>query len=132
MAATIPTNGIVLNSGLDVADGDITIASGHGISFAATSDGTGTDSSELLDDYEEGTFTPSFTSSGATIEGLPFTAGAGFAYLSGRAGGESNHYVIQVNSGQTAGDIYKEDDSGITNVNLSGDYVLFSGTYITA
>ena len=67
MAATIPTNGIVLNSGLNVADGDITIASGHGISFAATSDGTGTDSSELLDDYEEGTFTPAFASSGATI-----------------------------------------------------------------
>tara|TARA_R100000315_G_C5139772_1_gene79925 strand:- start:37 stop:603 length:567 start_codon:yes stop_codon:yes gene_type:complete len=56
MAATIPTNGIVLNSGLNVADGDITIASGHGINFAATSDASGS-SSELLDDYEEGTFT---------------------------------------------------------------------------
>ena len=56
MAATIPTNGIVLSSGLNVADGDVVLASGHGISFAATSDGT-TMSSELLDDYEEGIYT---------------------------------------------------------------------------
>jgi len=56
MAATIPTNGIVLSSGLNVSDGDITMASGHGINFAATSDATDM-SSELLDDYEEGTFT---------------------------------------------------------------------------
>ena len=42
-------------TGLDLADGDLTVASGHGINFAATSDGT-TMSSELLDDYEEGTF----------------------------------------------------------------------------
>jgi len=55
MAATIPTNGIVLSSGLNVADGDVVMASGHGISFAATSDGT-TMSSELLDDYEEGSW----------------------------------------------------------------------------
>jgi len=55
MAATIPTNGIVLNSGLNVADGDVTLASGHGINFAATSDVSGM-SSELLDDYEEGTW----------------------------------------------------------------------------
>ena len=65
MAATIPTNGIVLNSGLNVADGDITMANGHGINFASTSDGT-TMSSELMDDYEEGDWTIGFsTSSGA-------------------------------------------------------------------
>ena len=43
-------------TGLDLADGDLSVASGHGISFAANSDGT-TMSSELFDDYEEGTFT---------------------------------------------------------------------------
>jgi len=32
--------------------------SGKGIDFSATSDGAGTDSSELLDDYEEGSWTP--------------------------------------------------------------------------
>ena len=39
-----------------IADGNIVMASGHGINFAATSDSTG-QTSELLDDYEEGTWT---------------------------------------------------------------------------
>ena len=62
MAATIPTNGLGLASGLAITDGDLTFASGHGISFAATSDAGGM-ASELLDDYEEGTFTPSLKTS---------------------------------------------------------------------
>ena len=69
MAATIPTNGIVLSSGLNVADGDVVLASGHGISFAATSDGT-TMSSELLDDYEEGEFTPAFSGASGAPSGV--------------------------------------------------------------
>ena len=44
-----------LNNGLTLTDGDLTLASGHGINFAATSDVSGM-SSELLDDYEEGTW----------------------------------------------------------------------------
>ena len=160
MAATIPTNGMGLDAGLDITGGNITFkTAAKGVNLGVTSGA----SSNLLDDYEEGSWTPSNSnvtlsvtsalyrkvgtlchvqayvtfasnsnSSGATIEGLPFTAGASFAYLSGRAGGESNHYVIQVNTGTTAGDFYKETDAGITNANLSGDYVLFSGTYVTA
>jgi len=46
---------VTVANGLTLTDGDVTVASGHGINFAATSDGT-TMSSELLDDYEEGTF----------------------------------------------------------------------------
>ena len=55
-------DGVTTGSGnVTITDGDLIIGtSGHGISFAATSDGDGTDSSELLDDYEEGTFTPYF------------------------------------------------------------------------
>ena len=37
--------------------------SGQGIDFSATGNGSGTMTSELLDDYEEGTFTPTFTAS---------------------------------------------------------------------
>tara|TARA_R110002124_G_scaffold132415_1_gene294922 strand:+ start:652 stop:1587 length:936 start_codon:yes stop_codon:yes gene_type:complete len=55
LAATISS------SGINLADGNLTVASGHGIDFAATGDGAGTDTSELLDDYEEGTWTPVFT-----------------------------------------------------------------------
>ena len=38
--------------------GNLQFPSGQGISFVATSDGSGTDTSELFDDYEEGTWTP--------------------------------------------------------------------------
>ena len=44
-----------------VKDGNLVIGTaGHGIDFSATSDG-GTTTSELLDDYEEGTFTGTWT-----------------------------------------------------------------------
>ena len=46
---------------LTLHDGNLILASGHGISFAATNDASGA-ASELLDDYEEGTFTPAVTS----------------------------------------------------------------------
>ena len=46
------------NGNLRIEDGDLQInTAGHGIDFSATSDG-GTLGSELLDDYEEGTYTP--------------------------------------------------------------------------
>jgi hypothetical protein len=48
-----------LNNGLTLADGNLVVASGHGIDFGATANSSGTMSSELLDDYEEGTWTPS-------------------------------------------------------------------------
>ena len=47
-----------------------------GIDFSATGDGSGTDSSELLDDYEEGTWTPVL--SGVSTAGT-FSAGTGTA-----------------------------------------------------
>jgi len=43
---------------LDIVDGNLILASGHGISFASTSNSSGTTGSELFDDYEEGTWTP--------------------------------------------------------------------------
>ena len=58
------------NSGLvEIADGDLKVANGHGIDFSATS-GTGT--SELLNDYEEGTFTPTW--GGAAISSVNYSA----------------------------------------------------------
>ena len=57
---------VTIRDGLTLSDGDITLADGHGISFAATGDGSGTDTSELLDDYEEGTWTPAYSSTGAS------------------------------------------------------------------
>ena len=49
---------------VQIEDGNLVVASGHGIDFSATSDGSGTDTSELLDDYEEGTWTPVLNNAG--------------------------------------------------------------------
>jgi hypothetical protein len=63
------TGNVEINEGnLSVDKGNVIIGtSGKGIDFSATSNGSGTTSSELLNDYEEGTFTPSFTGTGLTI-----------------------------------------------------------------
>lgn len=54
-----------IKNGLTLTDGNLVVASGHGIDFAATGDISGT-GSELLDDYETGTFQPSVTFGGAS------------------------------------------------------------------
>ena len=59
------TGGVTVGNGLTVSDGNIVMANGHGIDFSATTpDGSGTVGSELLDDYEEGNWTPTITSGG--------------------------------------------------------------------
>ena len=59
---------------LTITDGDLVIGtSGHGISFAATSDGgTGTPV-EILDDYEEGIWAPSPDIGTCTVEHASYT-----------------------------------------------------------
>jgi len=58
------TLGVTGNS--TITSGNLIIATaGKGIDFSATGDGAGTDSSELFDDYEEGTFTPTFRVTGS-------------------------------------------------------------------
>ena len=64
------SNGKFAN-GIEAADGDLTFASGHGISYAATADASPTgggvgNQAELLADYEKGTWTP-VDASGASI-----------------------------------------------------------------
>jgi len=68
--ANSPTEKFRVKSGGDcqLADGNLIFASGHGINFAATADSSGSMSSELLNDYEEGTWTPTVGSpSGITL-----------------------------------------------------------------
>ena len=55
-------------NGVTLTDGNLVVASGHGIDFSATGNPTnGTGASELLDYYEEGTWTP--TIFGSTTAG---------------------------------------------------------------
>ena len=55
------------NGHLTIVDGNLVVASGHGIDFSATGNGSGTMSSELLDDYEEGSWTPDLQFGGAKV-----------------------------------------------------------------
>ena len=55
MAATIPTNGLGVDAGLDIAGGNLTFTtSAKGVHIGVTS----ATAANLLDDFEEGTFTP--------------------------------------------------------------------------
>ena len=59
----------ILNSAgnVTVSNGNVILGtSGKGIDFSATASGSGTMTSELLNDYEEGTFTPSITFGGGS------------------------------------------------------------------
>ena len=61
MGSSFAQRFIFRNDGdLEISDGNLRVASGHGIDFSATADSGGTKENELLDDYEEGTFTPTF------------------------------------------------------------------------
>ncbi len=66
-ATTTVANALAVGgtSNLTIADGNLVIGtSGHGIDFAATGGPTqGSGTSELLDDYEEGTWTPTLLGS---------------------------------------------------------------------
>jgi hypothetical protein len=58
-------------------DGNLKFASGHGIDFSATANGSGASNvSELLDDYEEGTFTPTLLGGGSET-GITYGARGG-------------------------------------------------------
>ena len=64
-------------------NGVITLPSGGGIDFSATSNSSGTMSSELLDDYEEGSWTPNFTFNGNST-GLTYSNRGGLYTRVGR------------------------------------------------
>ena len=58
---TLSSTSLTVANGLTLTDGNVTLASGHGISFGATANASETGATmenELLDDYEEGTWTP--------------------------------------------------------------------------
>lgn len=54
------------NGNVTIEDGNLAFASGHGIDFSATANSTGNLGVELLDDYEDGTWTPVLISGGST------------------------------------------------------------------
>ena len=75
---------------LTLTTGNLIVASGQGIDFSATP-GTGT--SELLSDYEEGTFTPTITSGVGSITTL--------GTVNGQYTKIGNKYIVNINAGIT-------------------------------
>ena len=70
---TLSSTSLTVANGLTLTDGDVVMASGHGISFAANTDGSGISiGDEILTDYEEGTSTPTISGLGGGTK----TAGA--------------------------------------------------------
>jgi len=63
---------------VEIADGNIYMASGHGIDFGATANSSGNLGSEILNDYEDGTWTPTL------IAGTTNPTGGGALAPSGR------------------------------------------------
>ena len=69
---------------VQISDGDLVLANGHGIDFSATggpSNGTG--SSELFDDYEEGSWTPGMAFGGGS-SGISYSSRSGSYVKIGR------------------------------------------------
>jgi len=65
-----------LSGDVAMSTGNLVISTaGKGIDFSATASSSGTMTSELLADYEEGTFTPSVTSAVGTITTVGATSG---------------------------------------------------------
>jgi hypothetical protein len=70
----IKSDGQITTQGDILPGADIIMANGRGISFAATANSSGSMSSELLDDYEEGTWTPGQGSFDTWLTSPTFTA----------------------------------------------------------
>ena len=57
---------VIETGNVEIPDGNLVFASGHGIDFNATANSSGSLGGELFDDYEEGTWTPVMISGGST------------------------------------------------------------------
>jgi len=70
---------------VQIANGNLKFSTaGTGIDFSATADGSGTSTSELLDDYEEGTWTPTVTSGTISNSSCTYTKVGRMVFLRGR------------------------------------------------
>jgi hypothetical protein len=88
---------IIAESGdITISDGNLVVASGHGIDFSAASGSAGGSASALLDDYEEGTWTPALTNSYGSRQG---TWGSSLAGTYTKVGRKVTVFVSIVGSG---------------------------------
>ena len=97
---TLSSTALTVANGLTLTDGNVTLASGHGIDFSATGDGSGSSQVELLDDYEEGSWTATAVQgiSGFTTTSAKYAKVGRFVFvqcfLSSFSGKDSNRVSI--------------------------------------
>ena len=130
-------DGLTVNGDAQIVTGDLTVSagnviigtSGKGIDFSATA-GTGT--SELLDDYEEGTWTPADGSS-LTISGLPFSVAnnnaSSIGALTYKATADAATLKAQPNTDDVK--VFNSTGSPTTNAQQSAKVLYFGVVYQT-
>lgn len=69
-------NRLTVRNGITLNAGNVVLPSGSGIDFSSTSQAAGM-TSELLDDYEEGTFTPILTTEGVNFTSVTYLSAGG-------------------------------------------------------
>ena len=106
--------------------GDVHVASGQGIDFSATS-GTGT--SELFDDYEEGSFQPTHGGFDMSTTGLYAKIGS-VVYFYFDATSNSSAATTNIIGGlpYTNGSTHSVFQVGYTNAGVTGGYISASST----
>ena len=111
---------------------DVTDASGAGLTLTQTRQGNYIRIGDLVYVNFYVTYPTNSNSSGATIGGLPFQAASaeGFHYLAGRIEAYGAADVrVQIQEGTTTG-LPQQNNTGLTNAQLTGRYVIMSGCYI--
>jgi hypothetical protein len=100
---SVTTSGAQVSGDLSMTSGNVVMAtSGKGIDFSATADGSGTMTSELLNDYEEGTWAIGLTFGGAST-GITTNANEGKYTKIGRQVTVTG-YLALTNKGSATGD----------------------------
>ena len=128
------------STALGTLSGDIVFANGQGIDFSATSDGSGTMSSELLDKYEEGTWTP--TNGSADSIAFSFVGANSYTRIGNMVhvsayinfGTSSGTNALQITglpySGSISGTVHYTSGSGFNRFNQGTHVLYFDGTNI--
>jgi hypothetical protein len=106
---------------VEITDGNLSFASGHGIDFGATGNSSGNLGVELLNDYEDGTWTP------VLIAGTTNPTGGGAAAPSGRYTKIGNRVWVTFYVGRSwtntpAGGIYISGLPYTINASTNGYY----------
>jgi len=117
--------GTLANTGnLTITSGNLVLSNGNGIDFSATANSSGTMSSELLDDYEEGTWTPAYAGGGGSA-GTAAYSSAGYYTKTGNVVTVWG-YVNVTNKGSWSGELAITGlpfTSGATTYNLGGLWI---------